>query len=640
MAAALLAATHFNNRDPSVVSQLEDPFFRSCKFRFDLNRSRVIDSQLMNGHATGEILSEILEKGRPCAIAGPYTDHSAMGVSTLAGTMEVPVVLYHANDWFLAFDRLDPFLIQTNPLLFELIPPFVDFLNSIGRKYVTLLYSLQSPSTTLLQEALTRILQNRGIHVGAFGFQSSPPGDIEGSHYPDNNVDVALRHAKSSGNFRTVVVLNNFLLADVEILNLASAAEAFAMNGGEYFWSFLGGLPLQYLETPEFRNNRNVTKLLSGAASIDVLEGFMIDKEEDSFLRSWKEAGPATVDILKQSYPLSTDSPGYFSPEENYFQVSDPKPGAGFLYDAVMSIGIGACLAGLDGENKNLSGVSHLRGIESARFTGASGSVSFGKPATTNSNFGVRNSSSVMYGILNLYPPGSNDTCEVAYLLDPSHSSVTVRNNTETNWTLVKDFVYRDGSIAAPWPQRDTPQQNYLSPGVRIFGFALCGIACTLAIASGVWVAVDRNHPVLRAAQPQFLIPICVGALLEATCISLISFDESYVDSVETLDRLCVALPWCLLLGHFTVFSSLFAKVRETAIEREISALAILFFPSWVECPFFREAVESQPCPSICTCYGRHEDAVDSCIHFVHSDSRAVIGVDCIGNRQLGTGCR
>jgi hypothetical protein len=104
--------------------------------------------------------------------------------------------------------------------------------------------------------------------------------------------------------------------------------------------------------------------------------------------------------------------------------------------------------------------------------------------------------------------------------------------------------VYRDGSTSPPILLRDPPNSNYLDRDARIFGLTFFSVISLIIIGTTIWIVVNRGHAVLRAAQPHFLLPVCLGAQLEAVCIVFISFDESYGTSEETLSRLCVAIPW------------------------------------------------------------------------------------------------
>jgi len=80
--------------------------------------------------------------------------------------------------------------------------------------------------------------------------------------------------------------------------------------------------------------------------------------------------------------------------------------GASYIYDAVMTIGIGACQAVVDNGLKNGSGITgamHLDGIRSVDFMGASGRVAFRKNSTAP---GSRIRETVPFCAVNLLPFG------------------------------------------------------------------------------------------------------------------------------------------------------------------------------------------------------------------------------------------
>lgn len=114
-------------------------------------------------------------------------------------------------------------------------------------------------------------------------------------------------------------------------------------------------------------------------------------------------------------------------------------------------------------------------------------------------------------------------------------------------WSELRPFVYRDGSTTPPLLLRDMPDQNYLSTSLRIFGLILMGFDVMASIVSITWVYIYREHRVLRAAQPQFLYVLLVGALVCSLAIVTIGFDESYNGwTTEQLSRTCMATPWLL----------------------------------------------------------------------------------------------
>lgn len=222
----------------------------------------------------------------------------------------------------------------------------------------------------------------------------------------------------------------------------------------------------------------------------------------------------------------------------------------GFLYDAVISIGLGACLA--QREDEKVSGSNHVEGIRLANFTGATGQVAFGAEDGDEDRNGTRLASTVYWGAFNVIPPSQPDDFALTDILSPDSSGA---------WFELQPFVYRDGRTVPPDYLRDEPDQNYLNSGLRALGFALMSVAMFAAVVSALWVYLRRKHRVLRASQPFFLYLLCFGALVQVSAIVTISFDESYGWDEEQLSRACMATPWLLSLGHIIVYASLFTKM-------------------------------------------------------------------------------
>jgi hypothetical protein len=223
-----------------------------------------------------------------------------------------------------------------------------------------------------------------------------------------------------------------------------------------------------------------------------------------------------------------------------------------FLYDAVMTAGIGACLAE-QASNGTVSGTDHQSSIRRTTFTGATGLVAFG--GETKDEIGARDPSTVSWAEINVLPPrsGGNET---------EHFSITgVYEAGSRHWHPIQPFVYRDGRTVPPELLRDEGDQNYLSSGLRIMGLTLMGIALLGALICALWVFLCRNHRVLRASQPVFLYLIAFGAAVETLTILTISNDESYGWSTEALSAACMANPWLLSTGHIIIYASLFTKL-------------------------------------------------------------------------------
>jgi hypothetical protein len=140
-------------------------------------------------------------------------------------------------------------------------------------------------------------------------------------------------------------------------------------------------------------------KLLRGAAVVQPVENFVVDPEGDEFLKSWQSQGPDMVAEVNLLYPIKDPAePGYFRGAPDYFRRTLPSVGSGFLFDAVISIGLGGCLARDESQNVT-SSLDHLHGIRDVNFEGTTGRVIF---KNTPSTPGSRKTSGLTFGAFNL----------------------------------------------------------------------------------------------------------------------------------------------------------------------------------------------------------------------------------------------
>ena len=47
--------------------------------------------------------------------------------------------------------------------------------------------------------------------------------------------------------------------------------------------------------------------------------------------------------MINEAMPIKNGTPGYFEAEPTFFQTYDPGWGSSFAYNAIMSVGMGAC---------------------------------------------------------------------------------------------------------------------------------------------------------------------------------------------------------------------------------------------------------------------------------------------------------
>lgn len=197
--------------------------------------------------------------------------------------------------------------------------------------------------------------------------------------------------------------------------------------------------------------------------------------------------------------------------------------------------------------------------IVRSTFTGASGQVSFGKEVVPK----ARDSTGTYMGAFNVRPTTVNETTgqRTYSTILSSYCIFDYQLQAEQNWSVVQDFVYRDGTTSAPATGRKITRNNYLSEWVHITGLALFSFAAFLALLclTLVWVFYDTNT--IRAGQPEFLYLLCFGSAMESAAIFTLSWDESYGWSGEQLDLLCTLTPWFFFVGHLLMFSALFTKL-------------------------------------------------------------------------------
>jgi hypothetical protein len=187
------------------------------------------------------------------------------------------------------------------------------------------------------------------------------------------------------------------------------------------------------------------------------------------------------------------------------------------MYDAVMSVGIGACLAEQDVDG-TVSSAQHQEHVRKSVFTGATGPVAFGNEATKTDVQGGRLNSTLIWAGMNMLPPQPDGDKVVSSMHSPN--------------------------------------------GLRALGFALFGTALLCSIVSAAWVFVRWKHRILRAAQPEFLYLIAFGAAVQASSIVAMSNDESYGWSTEALSHACVASAWLLPFGTLIlIYGALFTKL-------------------------------------------------------------------------------
>lgn len=555
---ALLAVDHFNDRDPVVVPQLKD---LDCDITF--STIKVLDTGTSSHMAMRSVVKHMEAGGKLDAIAGAFNELPARELSVLATGMEIPMVAHRGVDHNLVQPDKHPYYTQLNADIYGEMDFLADYLWHTGRtNFIAVLYSSED---SVLQriEVLRAVLRSKlgADQVEIFSYISASKPLLM---TPDRTIGEAMKMIKKTG-FRTIILVTATPGEDNP--SMSQAAAELQMDQGDRFYVISGGIEPSSLNKDALLKDAQIAVSnggwLRGAAFTYQIEPWEV--REDTFKSSFLGQNASFVQKLREYNPV----PNYFDslwpalakeeynvrvsnesfPPDNIFEIlTHAAQGSTYMYDAVMSIGLGACVASSD-QSTRFSGASHLEGIRSSEFLGASGEVKFGQREGTP---GSRVGSTVYFGIINLLADGMDGELGVlSDYFDPR----------EKKWVELRKFVYADGTTDPPLPLRDTPDQNYLSVGARTFGLILMGMSLFTVFVSAVWVVANRGHAVVVAAQPPFLYGLFFGATVMSFVIFCFSFDESYGWDGAQLSRACVAVPWLACTGDMIVYSALFTKL-------------------------------------------------------------------------------
>ncbi|KAI2495203.1 G-protein coupled GABA receptor [Fragilaria crotonensis] len=211
-------------------------------------------------------------------------------------------------------------------------------------------------------------------------------------------------------------------------------------------------------------------------------------------------------------------------------------------YDAIMSLGIALC----DSQEEFITSDQMLLQVKSTQFEGVSGPISF-DPVT-----GTRTSNGLAFNVMNVVISADDKalglTCE--------HLHNTRSERQRHNFVTIC-FQRRLIGTSMELPPIEV-SNNDLPLGIQAFMWSLSVLAILASIGFAAWTIWYRQKHVVRSSQPFFLLMLCAGTLLMASCIIPMSLQEPIPQA--GLDAACMATPWLFVLGFGTASSSLLCK--------------------------------------------------------------------------------
>jgi hypothetical protein len=376
LASLEMAVRHFNDRNAEIVPELEH---LDCDVL--LVNEKNFDTE-SGGHAAAKSLMSYFEEGlllnrsKPCAIVGPSEEVPVGEVSVIAQTFNVPVVAYGSIDMRLVNPKYYPLTTRTSLDADSIAHAMVDFLVTAQNRtnFVALLYPEYTDTDIQMHEYVSEHFIERNI-TSFISIGYIPMSDHNEESKLINSFEEASRKIKASG-YRTVVAI--FSKPEKEISIFAKAADKFGITNGDHFWLISREADeVDIFGNLHWENDKSFHKLMTGAAFILPIENFIFNDENDPFLRTWRSQGSDLVDTINMQYPIhNLSSSGYFHGHHDYFLSFRPERGAGFLFDAVMSIGLGACRERTKVKQQT-SSMEHLKGIRNSYFQGSTGILSY-----------------------------------------------------------------------------------------------------------------------------------------------------------------------------------------------------------------------------------------------------------------------
>lgn len=534
-AAGLLALDEFQRRSSTIVPELGS-LSEGCEIDWTVS---MIDSE----GSSVEIVRRIGESGMPDALIGGFHSKKgsdALDLSMLAKSLQVPTVLYGGSNLEVVYQSDYPYTTRTFPDVLAFGTALIDYLSDILLRdnYYGIITPAMSSIAMQNMQVLVDAADTKGIQTYVVSYQSN-------DYLPGRPIDFALEELRRTGFKTILVVLDTDDDYRVELETIAVAVADAGMSSTEYVWVLVGNLNLYYFDPSTL--SPDVLDFVKGAVYIEPLERYGWF-EVDPFLLEWQALGGDFVGRLNAMLPQSVA----FRGQEDYFATHAPAVGAGYMFDAVLSLLLGTCQAEAQGGKVANPLLRQIAAIQSIAFNGPSGLVKFD---AFREYPGARASYTVPFGAYNILPPGLEGNPLVAV-----RGGLETPTVTQTAWMSKMPHIYASGSADGPL-LRNRPDWNNLEPFIRTWGYVLFGLVEFFVVACALWVLCHRASHLVRASQPIFLYGLLLGSTLVALCIIITSFDEDMGWTKDQLSKACTATPWLLISGIQLIYGSLFCKL-------------------------------------------------------------------------------
>jgi hypothetical protein len=526
--AAFLGIHHFNQRSGAVIPDLPDRLL-DCDVYFTMDLRDTFGESYQSSRQVLDAMNMGVRKNTayplPTGIVGTGRSSTSAPSSVLGGVFQVPQVSCCATS-----REIDPgnapFFARTVPTNQQDARAAAQYFSSLGISHVGVVSEGGSYGQQFVVD-----FRGAAEALGLTVISTSFTGDDLATIYRAIGIlrDAEIRY-----------VFGIFLQDDLsKVMNVASPA---GLTGPAYTWIFSESLNRLIGESIFFDVVKDQYIIAAVNGSGVVLLDIPSNERFDQALGDFRK------DEELQNYYISRHT----SPElfDEYNLGSNPFRSTYFSqlnYDASVALGIAAC----ESASESPTGQDIFDGLKNVEFTGSSGLVKFNNVSLSRSHVGLH------FKVFNIV--AQSPTTDGQVFLS-SHAAVVIDFLSVDAVQTLEPFVYSDGTTTphAGLPPPDV-HQNLVSNAALAFGLALAGAMMLMSILWIVWAVKSRNNYMIRAAQPLFLVMLCIGAFIMASSIIPMSFQDPMPEHV--LNGACMAIPWLVAIGFSTSFSALFSKL-------------------------------------------------------------------------------
>jgi hypothetical protein len=547
--AAFLGMHHFNQRSGAVISNLPKRL-KNCNifFTMDLRDSQgtprqssrqLLDAVNGNQNNAGSNTTAISSHNAfPTGIVGTGRSTTASPISILGSVFSVPQLSCCATSRDIGGINA-PLFARTVPTNQQDAIAAAEYLKRSWKLTHVGVIFVQGPYGEQFAADFRKAANALGIAVVSAGYYESDPASVDG----------AIERIRQS---RIQYIFGIFYQDNLS--KVMKSADTAGLVGNGYTWLFSESLNRLAGSTLFFDKDedKEIIKAVNGSGVI-LLSVPANDRFDQAILDFRAD------DELKEYYISRHKSPELF--DGFNLSESDPLRSTYFAqlnYDASIALGLAACEA----ESQFPNGAEVFDSLLRTEFEGSSGPVRFNRISASRSHLGLQ------FKVMNIKAEETNSEGQVFIT---ARSSAVVEFLSPGVVREVEPFVFADGSTQLPANLPDVDIDMNKIPGpVIASGLTLCGLLILTALAWIWWVVHYRRKNTVRAAQPLFLVILCVGTLILASSIIPMSFQEPM--SYKILNVGCMAVPWLTSIGFTTAFSALFSKLWRIGRLHEASA--------------------------------------------------------------------